>query len=65
VYYDNNKLSRNGKFEAETRLSLSANKHYTPDIVCGCSSSLSMVFCVEVYNGNKVGYAEKQIIQLF
>lgn len=67
VYYDNRKQSKKRNFEAETRLELSAKTHYTPDVICGFkdANSFEKIFCLEVYNGNNVGYVEKQLIQLF
>lgn len=67
VYYDNRKQSVKRNFEAETRLELGIKKHYTPDIICGFrdANSYLKIFCLEVYNGDKVGYVEQQLIQLF
>ena len=67
VYYDSNKKSSNGKFEAETRLSLGGERHFTPDVICSYVDDQGSphVYCLEVYNGNKFGYVTKQLEKLF
>ena len=67
VYYDNDKESAKGKFDAETRLSLDGNKHFTPDVICSFvdANGISHVYCLEVYNGNRLGYVTKQLEKLF
>lgn len=67
VYYDNNKKSSKGRFEAETRLSLGGERHFTPDVICSYvdAQGVPHVYCLEVYNGNKLGYVTKQLEKLF
>ena len=68
LYYDNtNKQLTKSKFDAETRLSLGGNKHYSPDMICSYvdANNEPHVFCIEVYNGNKVGRVVGQLEKLF
>jgi len=67
VYYDNKKESTSRNFDAETRMNLGGKKHFTPDVICGFTDAQGKpkVFCLEVYNGKKIGYVEKQLISLF
>ena len=66
-YYRHNKQRGGRSFESETRLQLENNKHYTPDMIFGFSNQRGeqQVFCLELYNGDKVKYATEQLKKLF
>ena len=67
VYYDSSKNSSNGKFEAETRLPLGGARNFTPDVICSYLDAKGRphVYCLEVYNGSRLGYVTKQLEKLF
>lgn len=67
VYYDQRKQSKAKRFEAETRLDLYWGKHFTPDVICSFKDQNGKykLFCLEVYNGNNVGYVCSQLEKLF
>ncbi len=67
MYYDSDKKSTKARFDAETRLSLGGEKHFTPDVICSYvdAQGVPHVYCLEVYNGNKLGYVTKQLEKLF
>ena len=68
LYYDNsNKGNTKGKFDAETRLPLERDKHFTPDMICSYTDANQKphVLCIEIYNGNKVGRVVIQLEKLF
>lgn len=67
LYYWQNKESREKRFESDTRIKLKNGRHFTPDMILSYiqSSSQSFVFCLELYNGDKVKYATDQLRKLF
>lgn len=68
LYFDNTyKQPSKRKFDAETRLSLGGNSHYSPDMIFSYTDTdgKPYVLCVEVYNGNKVGRVVGQLEKLF
>lgn len=67
LYYRQNKESKKERFESDTRLQLKDKRHFTPDMILSYSktSGQSFVFCLELYNGNKVKYATDQLKKLF
>jgi hypothetical protein len=63
LYYKQWRTGKSYKFEAETRLCLPQNKTFSPDMICYYQfpNQSSMLYCLEVYNGDKVTYASQQL----
>lgn len=67
LYYRQNKQSKVKRFESDTRLELKEGRHFSPDMILSyaASSEQVFVFCLELYNGDKVKYATEQLKKLF
>ena len=66
LYYRQNKDSKVKRFESDTRVKLKDGRHFTPDMILNYCDSIGQefVFCLELYNGNKVKYAVDQLKKL-
>ena len=66
LYYRHNRNGR-AKFNGATRLQISEQNYYTPDILLNYqrADQSEEVFCLEIYKGDRVNYASEQLKQLF
>ncbi len=68
VYYDKRGLYGEGKsFKSETRIDFDDGSHYSPDVIFSYKKKQEspLLFCLEVYNGNRTKYVIEQLKKLF
>lgn len=68
VYYDKRGLYGESKtFKSETRIDFEDGTHYSPDAILSYQkpNGQPLLFCLEVYNGNRTKYALEQLKKLF
>lgn len=68
VYYDKRGLYGEGKsFKSETRIDFDDGSHYSPDVIFSYSKEQGspLLYCLEVYNGNRTKYVVEQLKKLF
>lgn len=67
VYYDNLKnKGQSDSFKSETRIDFRDGRHFSPDVILAYRNAdkKPLVFCLEIYNGNRTKYVVEQLKKL-